>query len=462
MKIFNQHASIQRLVLPAADATLAVASFYLSNLFMPADWLDLVPSQGPVLHFNALLFAVFVLAGQSAMGIFSAQQRESIEALVARTFVGICMAATGLAMLDFVVEFVGSRTEWLGALVLCLLLLCASRVYFFRIFDDEIFRSRVLVYGAGKRASRILELRRASDQRGFRVVAFVCEKSDAERMNDDRVIDPGDRSLLALAQELNATEIVAAVDDRRENFRIAELLECKLAGIRVIDLLGFLERETGRVKVSMVDPSWLVFSEGFQGVGSGQLAFRLLDLFACGLIFVLGAPLMVVIAVLILFVDGSPVLYRQDRVGLNGKNFTLYKFRSMRMDAEAVGEPVWASAGDSRVTRIGRVLRKYRFDELPQLINVIRGDMSLVGPRPERPEFVSDLARTIPYYHERHCVKPGLTGWAQLCYPYGASREAALVKLEFDMYYVKNRSLIFNLIILLRTVEVVLWQKGSR
>ena len=305
-------------------------------------------------------------------------------------------------------------------------------------------------------------MRRASDQRGFRVIAFVRESSDSERMTDDRVISPGDRSLLSLAQELNATEIVAAVDDRRESLRLAELLECKLAGIQVIDLIGFLERETGRVKVSLVDPSWLVFSEGFQGVGSSRLGFRLFDLLACGLIFVIGAPLMAVIAILVFVTDGSPVLYRQERVGLNGKVFTLYKFRSMRKDAEAVGEPVWASAGDSRVTRLGRVLRKYRLDELPQLINVIRGDMSVVGPRPERPEFVADLARNIPFYHERHCVKPGLTGWAQLCYPYGASKEAALVKLEFDMYYVKNRSLIFNLIILLRTVEVVLWQKGSR
>ena len=449
-------------MLPAADAALAVASFYLSNLFLPEEWLDLVPSQGPVLHMNVLLFAVFVVTGQSAMGIFSTQQRESIEAVLARTIAGICLAALGLAMLEFVIEFVGSRTEWLGALVLCSLLLCVSRIYLSGVLDDEIFRRRVLVYGAGKRASRILELRRASDQRGFRVIAFVRESSDSERMTDDRVISPGDRSLLSLAQEHNATEIVAAVDDRRESFRLAELLECKLAGIQVIDLIGFLERETGRVKVSLVDPSWLVFSEGFQGVGSSRLGFRLFDLLACGLIFVIGAPLMAVIAILVFVTDGSPVLYRQERVGLNGKVFTLYKFRSMRKDAEAVGEPVWASAGDSRVTRLGRVLRKYRLDELPQLINVIRGDMSVVGPRPERPEFVADLARNIPFYHERHCVKPGLTGWAQLCYPYGASKEAALVKLEFDMYYVKNRSLIFNLIILLRTVEVVLWQKGSR
>jgi lipopolysaccharide/colanic/teichoic acid biosynthesis glycosyltransferase len=171
---------------------------------------------------------------------------------------------------------------------------------------------------------------------------------------------------------------------------------------------------------------------------------------------------MLIVALLIFIEDGRPILYRQRRVGLTGTAFTLYKFRSMRKDAEAAGEAVWAQTNDSRVTKLGGILRKYRFDELPQLINVLRGEMSFVGPRPERPEFVSELAKKIPYYHERHCVKPGLTGWAQLSYPYGASEQDALAKLEFDLYYVKNRSLLFNLIILLQTIEVVLWQKGSR
>jgi lipopolysaccharide/colanic/teichoic acid biosynthesis glycosyltransferase len=183
----------------------------------------------------------------------------------------------------------------------------------------------------------------------------------------------------------------------------------------------------------------------------------------CATVFcVLALPVGLLVAFAILLDDGAPVFYRQHRVGLNGKEFLLYKFRSMRNGAEANGRPQWATREDARATRVGKWLRKFRLDELPQLINVFKGDMSFVGPRPERPEFVKELACRIPYYHERHCVKPGVTGWAQLCYPYGASEADSQAKLEFDMYYVKHRSLVFNLMILLQTVEVVLWQKGSR
>jgi sugar transferase (PEP-CTERM system associated) len=230
----------------------------------------------------------------------------------------------------------------------------------------------------------------------------------------------------------------------------------------VIDLLAFLERETGRVNVRLLNPSWFIFSDGFNPVRSTQVGFRVIDVVGSVLFFAVTLPIMLAIAVCIVIDDGRPVLYRQRRVGLHGEEFTLNKFRSMRKDAEGEGKALWADLEDSRVTRVGKWLRKTRLDEFPQLINVLRGNMSFVGPRPERPEFVAELARQIPYYHERHYVKPGITGWAQLCYPYGASERDALAKLEYDLYYVKNRSLIFNLIILLQTVEVVLWQKGSR
>lgn len=445
----------------AFDAVLSIGSFYISNAVVPVELLDLRTSEGLVLHVNAALFTVFVLAGQAAMGLYSGQQRYAIEGVVARTIVGLSIAAICLAFADFVLEFVGSRTEWLSALAIAALLLCLGRVMTSRIIDEEIFRRRVLIYGAGKRASRLLELRRRSDQRGFRIVGFIPAERDDHIMDDERVIRDTSDTLLGIARDRRATEIVVAVDDRRKDFRIAELLECKLAGIRVVDLLGFLERETGRVKVDMLSPSWLIFSEGFQKIRSNQFGFRLLDVIASLVLFVIAAPVMAIIALVIFLADGSPVLYRQRRVGLVGQEFTLYKFRSMRKDAEKEGA-VWATNEDERVTSVGRFLRKYRLDEIPQLINVLRSDMSFVGPRPERPEFVRELANKIPYYHERHCVKPGITGWAQLCYPYGASAKDALVKLEYDMYYVKNRSLIFNLIILLQTVEVVLWKKGSR
>jgi sugar transferase (PEP-CTERM system associated) len=269
-------------------------------------------------------------------------------------------------------------------------------------------------------------------------------------------------SLVEHAHETGVDEIVVAVDDRRREFPIIELLSCKFAGIAVTDLLTFLERETGRVKVDLMNPSWLIFSEGFSVSVLSKLASRSLDVAITTLMLVVLSPLMVLAALAICVEDGQPVLYRQMRVGLMGKVFTVYKFRSMIKDAEADGEARWAGTSDDRVTRVGRIFRKTRVDELPQLLNVLRSDMSLVGPRPERPEFVDKLATTIPYYHERHVVKPGLTGWAQLCYPYGSSEQDAMEKLQYDLYYIKHKSVVFDLVVLLQTVEVVFWGKGAR
>jgi sugar transferase (PEP-CTERM system associated) len=260
----------------------------------------------------------------------------------------------------------------------------------------------------------------------------------------------------------NVDEIVVAMDDRRQGFPVGELLACRFAGIAVVDLLGFLERETGKLKVDLVNPAWLIFSDGFEIRTRLRIATRVFDFISAALLIVLTSPIMLCVALAIVIDSGRPIFYRQQRVGLRGSVFTLYKFRSMIVDAESDGKARWAGASDSRVTRIGGLLRKLRLDELPQLLNVLRGDMSIVGPRPERPEFVQTLAEKIPYYHERHSVKPGITGWAQLCYPYGSSDEDAMEKLQFDLYYIKYKSLIFDLMVLLQTAEVVLWGKGAR
>ena len=462
MRVLKHHVSTQLLLIAALDVVSAAGSYYLANLLLPERALGLLATTGWSLHLNALLFTLFVATGQAATGLHSASQRFRIEGVLARTLVGLAAAAIALGLCAFLLEIFSSRFEWMLAFGICTLLLAATRIATQNMLNDERFRRRVLIYGAGKRASSILQLRRQSDQRGFRLVAFIAAAGDAMTIDDDRVVRDIDVSLLDFARRERVTEIVVAVDDRRRQFPIQELLESKFSGIKVIDLLGFLERETGRVKVDLLTPSWLIFSEGFTALRAQQVAFRLLDVFASIVLFVLALPVMIVVALLILLDDGAPVLYKQRRVGLLGKEFTLYKFRSMNKRAEKEGVAIWATVEDVRVTRIGKLLRKTRLDELPQLFNILRGDMSFVGPRPERPEFVSELAKKVPYYHERHYVKPGLTGWAQLCYPYGASEKDALAKLEYDLYYVKNRSLIFNLVILLQTVEVVLWQKGSR
>ena len=271
-------------------------------------------------------------------------------------------------------------------------------------------------------------------------------------------------NLLQLARQHSVDEIVVAMDDRRRAFPVQELLECRLSGIDVLDLVSFLERETGRVRLDVLNPSWMIFSDGFRRDPLRQFSERAFDLCASFGLLLVTWPLMLIAALVIKLEDGlsAPVFYRQARVGFEGRVFEVLKFRSMSTDAEIDGQARWADKDDARITRVGVVLRKLRIDELPQIINVFKGDMSFVGPRPERPEFVEALNERIPYYRERHYVKPGIKGWAQLCYPYGSSEHDALEKLQYDLYYVKNHSLLFDIIILLQTAEVVFWGKGSR
>jgi len=270
--------------------------------------------------------------------------------------------------------------------------------------------------------------------------------------------------LYTWASENEVDEIVVAMDDRRRGFPMHEFLECRLAGIEILELASFLERETGKVRLDILNPSWIIFGEGFRASFIQRALERAFDVAASLGLLLVSAPFMLAVILAIWFEDGprAPVLYRQRRVGRYGAEFDVLKFRSMSVDAEQGGKAMWAVRGDPRVTRVGAVIRKMRLDELPQLVNVLRGDMSFVGPRPERPEFVHEFEERIPYYRERHTVKPGITGWAQLCYPYGSSERDAIEKLQYDLYYVKNRSVLFDLVILIQTVEVVLWGKGAR
>ena len=269
-------------------------------------------------------------------------------------------------------------------------------------------------------------------------------------------------SLLEFARAHSIDEIVVAMDDAAAHFRCRSCSNAASSGIDVIDIVSFLERETGRIRLDVLNPSWIIFADGFRRDPLRLISKRVFDLIASLLLLLLTWPVMLLVAIAIKIEDGlsAPILYRQARVGLEGRVFKILKFRSMSTDAELDGQARWADTDDDRVTRVGVVLRKMRIDEFPQLINVLKGDMSFVGPRPERPEFVTALNQKIPYYRERHYVKPGITGWAQLCYPYGSSEHDAMEKLQYDLYYVKNHSLLFDIVILLQTAEVVLWGKG--
>jgi sugar transferase (PEP-CTERM system associated) len=280
---------------------------------------------------------------------------------------------------------------------------------------------------------------------------------------------PGERILQVttklsdLADELSIDEIVVAMDDRRLGFPIDEVLECKINGLKISNFLAFFERQSGKIQLDALRPSNLIFADGFQLAMVNWLAKRLFDLVSSSILLALISPIMLLTVVAIWLESGGrgPILYWQTRVGFNENSFDVVKFRSMRVDAEKAGQAVWAIKGDPRITRVGKVIRDTRIDELPQLYNVLRGDMSFVGPRPERPQFVAELAKKIPFYSMRHMVKPGITGWAQICFPYGASEEDAREKLEYDLYYIKNYSLFFDVVILLQTVHTVFWGKSA-
>ncbi|MGH8262948.1 MAG: TIGR03013 family XrtA/PEP-CTERM system glycosyltransferase [Steroidobacterales bacterium] len=410
------------------------------------------------------LFAGATLVWMISMGLYSARQRARIEGIIMRVGAALIGAVLLVALISYFFPdiYFGRGVLALAALG-AMTLLCAVRVLFARVVDENIFKRRVLVYGAGKQAMSISQLRRRADQRGFSVVGYVAAEGRAPSVAGDRLVDPqGPLSAFAEANEID--EIVVAMDERRQAFPVHDLLECRLAGVEVTDLVSFLERETGKVRLDVLNPSWMIFARGFSRDPWRQLTSRSFDVTAALVLLVLLSPLMVLTALGILLEDGprAPVFYRQRRVGKDGREFNLLKFRSMRPDAESDGKARWAQTGDARVTRVGGVIRKTRLDELPQLLIVLSGAMSFVGPRPERPEFVASLSETIPYYRERHCVKPGITGWAQLCYPYGSSERDAMEKLQYDLYYVKNHSLVFDLMILLQTVEVVVLGKGAR
>ena len=414
--------------------------------------------------FKSLMFASVMLVCLIATGLYNFHQRVYFWEILARIVVAFVGGTVVLAAIYYATPLVRIPLN-LGStsVAIAIFILLAARYFFHRNVDENVFRFRTLVLGNGQRADVISELRRRADRRGFRVVGNILI-SDSTLKFVDNSGESDVQSLVHLAKELRADEIVVAMDDRRGHLPIRELLDCKMSGIDVIDLIEFLERETGKIRADLVNPGWLVFSNGFRVSHARFILKRIIDVVVAGLGLILAWPIMILVAVAIKFEDGikSPVLYRQERVGLNGTTFDVLKFRSMRVDAEADGQAVWAAEGDSRITRTGGVIRKYRLDEIPQIFNVLKGEMSLVGPRPERPEFVSGLAERVPYYSERHKVKPGVTGWAQLRYAYGSSEEDTIQKLHYDLFYVKNHSVLLDLIVILQTVEVVLWGKGSR
>jgi sugar transferase (PEP-CTERM system associated) len=409
-----------------------------------------------------LSFAGALELAMIAVGVYGAEALQSLRFAAARLLVAIGLGAVVLAVLFFLMPAITFwRSNLLYALGFAALLLMMLRILLGRTLGGHAFKRRVVVLGAGPRAARLKTLA-ARPGAAFVVVGYVgmgeAKPAMPEAIGREAINNLADHVVL-----LNAGEVVLALEERRNSLPLKDLLRIKTTGVHVNELSTFLERETGRVDLDSVNPSWLIFSDGFSsGRMFSSMFKRLFDVTVSLLLLVLVFPVLILAAIAIKLDSRGSVFYRQRRIGLYGIAFNILKLRSMRVDAEIGGNAVWAEKDDPRITRVGRVLRKLRIDELPQCWSVLKGDMSFVGPRPERPQFVDDLEQQLPYYAERHMVKPGITGWAQINYPYGASIEDARQKLEYDLYYAKNYSPFLDLLILLQTVRVVIWPEGAR
>ena len=457
IRLFNRYVSQRHLTVFAGELLLIAGSMgFVLHYYSPNDEFSTAFWKGSVvsalcmlcLYYNDL-YDLTVVRTTREVFIRLLQSVGSALILIAVLYLAVpwLMVADGASLPAFALFLTG---------------ILAWRLVFHHVMRLRSFGERVLIVGTDTTAQTIARQIGAQEDFAYDVVGFIDDDPSRvmQSIDDWRVLGTPDDIERIVARH-GVDRLVVGMSDRRGRLPVRALLRSKLRGIRVEDVNTVYERLTGKLLVENLRPSWLIFSDDYSASRWTRRSKRVFDVVLALVGLVVSAPFVVLTAIAVWLESGSPVLYRQDRVGENGRVFTLNKFRSMRKDAEQ-GTPIWASAEDDRVTRVGRFIRQTRLDELPQLWNVLLGDMSFVGPRPERPFFVSQLAEQIPFYEQRHAVKPGLTGWAQVKYRYGASFEDALEKLRYDLYYVKHLSIPFDLTILFDTVKVVLFAKGAR
>jgi len=454
--------SKRMLVIGSADIMILLLSVLMGMLSATSGEAGF--SQATLNHSSEWTMFLLVLIGcLISMGLYNPDYMFDMQEAVMRLITGFLITFVAVSLLlGFVKTAPVLRQALPPALALSFAGLLAVRYAASSTILAQYLKRRVLVLGAGVRARRIEEeIRKKHGHCGFIPVAYVPASPDERGVSVVHIID-NPQDLNGFCEYARVDEIVLAADERRGTMPIDVLLECRMSGRKITTVTDFIEREAGQVELEGLYPSWLVFSVPTTRNIVGRGIKRLFDIVISLAFLLLTFPLLLVTAICILLDDGAPVFYRQTRTGLRGKPFDVLKFRSMKKDAEKDGVARWAAQDDDRITRVGRFIRKTRIDELPQIFNVLAGSMSFVGPRPERPSIVADLESQIPFFRYRHVVKPGITGWAQVNYPYGASVEDAREKLKYDLYYIKNESLVLDLLILMETVRVVFWPSGAR
>jgi sugar transferase (PEP-CTERM system associated) len=398
--------------------------------------------------------------------LYDLKVTDSFKELLVRLIQALGASAIILALIYFLfpVCIIG-RNVFTVSIALVVAFIVIWRVGYTHVLNRGLFDQKIVLLGSGDLAKNIFKEIDENRDCGYQIAATVNRRADCDTTLASaslNICKEGFDDLCQTAKALNIDKMVVAIEERRKNFPIKQLLQCRVDGIEVIEGTSFYEMLTGKLIVEKINPSWLIFSDGFRKSWLQRKLKRSIDLALSLILLVILGPLLLLVAVLIKLDSRGPVFFTQERVGAHRRPYKVYKFRSMVQDAEAKSGPVWAQEEDDRVTRVGKYIRRWRIDEFPQLFNVIRGKMSFVGPRPEREFFVSELEKEIPYYGERFSVKPGVTGWAQVCYPYGSSVEDAKEKLNYDLFYIKNMSILMDLMVIMKTVKTVLFGEGAR
>nr|CCF78678.1 Undecaprenyl-phosphate galactosephosphotransferase [Rubrivivax gelatinosus S1] len=459
IRIFSHYVHRQTVLQVSSDCALLVLML-VAVFFVPFGHApDLLAVAGP--HVLSLAAGMAIIS--AATGIYQRGPNLTPVQSCARA-VAMLVVALPLAWLTFglLPEATPDRHIVQVAAMAGVVAVVTRRVYVTHWGARDHDRVRVMIFGCGTAAHIVGQTLESSDP-SVDIVGFVPGPNEKEpAVPEDRILR-SEQPLPVLAKQLGVDEIIVALTERRSgSMPLRQLLDCKLFGVKVYDLSTHFEKRLGQIRIDFVNAGWLIFGEGFNQGALRTTIKRVFDILFSTLLIVLATPVMLITALVIKLDSRGPVFYSQERVGLGGASFMVTKFRSMRTDAEKDGKPRWATARDDRVTRVGHVIRLLRIDELPQLFNVLKGEMSLVGPRPERPFFVEQLTREIPFFAVRHSVKPGVTGWAQVRYQYGSTVEDSQQKLQYDLYYVKNHSLFLDLVVLFETVGVVLTGKGAR
>lgn len=465
---FHRYVPITRTILFVTEGLIMMVAVYLgvSIRFFDLFFTPPIIVAAPLINIfpYAYAFAVIMLSSMAVLGMYQLGYREDFRKTLLRMMRAFTLGLGVIVLIFYWLPETYVGRGILGAVVLISAAgIFVTRLIFYRWSNARFLKNRIIVLGTGrlaKECSMLVERNPTFDK--FKIVGFIPMPNEVCQVSPAMVLS-AEGPLMSMVKKHRINEIVVAVRNRRsEHFSIQELLKCKLQGVKVSDTETFFEREMGQVLMDSLQPGWLVFGDGFDQSKLRISIKRAFDLLASVTLLIVTLPIMLLTALCIFIEDRKSIWYRQERVGKDGQSFMILKFRSMRNDAEEKDKPQWACENDPRITRVGRIIRQLRIDELPQILNVLKGEMSFVGPRPERPYFVEQLSVKLPYYHVRHSIKPGITGWAQVRYRYGASIEDAIQKLQYDLFYVKNNSLFLDIIILIDTVRVVIFGKGVR